>query len=506
MRKSYRPRYHVSVPFGWANDPNGTIFFRGRAHLYYQHYPHKSEWGPMHWGHVSTEDFVHWQQHPVALYPDQPYELVCGCCSGGAVEADGKLYLLYTAAQPMMQRQCLAVSGDGDAFVKAPDNPVLTAEMLSPEVYEEDFRDPRIFKKDGFYYMLAGIRYVKGGVRVEAAPTDQRRVTNPLEPAPEHKKEGWGNLCLLRGTDLRHWEYVGHLLHHQPEFDGEFYRLNGVYECPDYFVAENGAEVLLSSPQNLPQLGHRYQNIHSTIFMLGHLDFETGQFVVKTIDEVDSGFDIYAAQTLRHPDGRVIMLAWKEMWDRSIPTAKSEQWAGTYTLPRELSVEGERLIQRPVREIERFRANPVRVDELRVKDESAAVEGVSGTVLELKLVLEPGTAKRAGVKLFRGAEHETVLSYERETGLLVFDRSRSGVALTGAEEDVNVRVCELGERERIELDLFLDVCSVEAFVDGGRWTMTGNVYPDLDGDEGIAFFAEGGAARFRAIEKFEILV
>ena len=31
---SYRPHYHVSVPFGWANDPNGTIFYKGKAHLF----------------------------------------------------------------------------------------------------------------------------------------------------------------------------------------------------------------------------------------------------------------------------------------------------------------------------------------------------------------------------------------------------------------------------------------------------------------------------------------
>ena len=88
MSESWRPHYHVSVPFGWGNDPNGTIFYRGRAHLFYQCYPHKPEWGPMHWNHVSTEDFIHWDQRPMALWPDQPYELVCSCCS--AVSDDGR--------------------------------------------------------------------------------------------------------------------------------------------------------------------------------------------------------------------------------------------------------------------------------------------------------------------------------------------------------------------------------------------------------------------------------
>ena len=154
MSKSYRPKYHASVPSGWANDPNGTIFYNGKAHLFFQHYPHKPEWGTMHWGHFTTTDFVHWTTLPVALVPDQDYEVLCGCCSGSAIEKDGKLYLIYTAAQPELQRQCLAVSEDGGVtFVKRQDNPILTAGMLSEEVSELDFRDPHLFMKDGLCEM-----------------------------------------------------------------------------------------------------------------------------------------------------------------------------------------------------------------------------------------------------------------------------------------------------------------------------------------------------------------
>lgn len=503
MAASYRPKYHVSVPFGWANDPNGTIYFNKKAHLFYQNFPHKPEWGPMHWAHVSTEDFVHWEQRPEALYPDKPYELVCGCCSGSTVEKDGRLYLMYTAAQPMMQRQCIAVSDDGDHFVKDQDNPILTAEMLSPEIYEEDFRDPRIFMHDGTYYMLAGIRYLEDGIRKEPAPSNQRTVTNPLQPAPEHKKEGWGNLCLLKGEDLYHWSYVGHLLYPQPELNQDFYCLDGVYECPDYFVADTGEEVLLSSPQNLPGLGNLYQNIHSVLYMIGHLDFETGRFDVSNVGEVDSGFDFYAAQTLRMPDGRVVMIAWKEMWDRSFPS-REEEWAGTYSLPRELTVEGGHLVQKPVREIMGCRYDPAEVSGVKANDGEVSVPGVSGNVIELRLTLKPGSAKRAGVKLFCTPENETLIYYDQKEGVIVFDRKNSGVKITGNDRDVDCRVCEVGQKESIDFDMFLDVSSLEVFIDGGRHTMTGNVYPDPEKAKGIKFFAEGGSAEFCNIEKYGI--
>ena len=141
MSKSYRPHYHASVPSGWCNDPNGTVFYNGKAHLFFQHYPYKSEWGIMHWGHFTTNDFVHWDLQPIALVPDQKYEVGCGCCSGSAIEKDGDLYLIYTAAQPDLQRQCLAKSTDGGiTFVKEETNPILTAEMLDEEVSSFDGR------------------------------------------------------------------------------------------------------------------------------------------------------------------------------------------------------------------------------------------------------------------------------------------------------------------------------------------------------------------------------
>ena len=514
MTQSYRPVYHASVPSGWANDPNGTIFYGGKAHLFYQHYPHKPEWGTMHWGHFTTEDFIRWENLPITLVPDQDYEVICGCCSGSTIEKDGKLYLMYTAAQPELQRQCMAVSTDGVRFTKDPNNPILTADMLNPEVSRTDFRDPRMFKKGDTYYLIAGARVL---TREEAAADpNEGFVKTPEKPLPAHSyyeppassaepdKTGFGNMVLLKSPDLYHWEYVGKLICEQPEYSLAYYCLNGVYECPDYFTV-NGEEVLLSSPQNLPPMGRRYQNIHSGLYMLGRLNFQTGQFVMRKIEEVDSGFDFYAAQTLRMPDDRVIMIAWKEMWDRNFPT-RPEGWAGTYTLPRELTVVDGNLIQTPVREIERYRKNRVSRDALTVENESVGVEGVSGNVIELHVTLEPGTASKAGLKLFKGAAHETLLYYDRAEGVIVFDRANSGVAFEGREKDVNVRYCEVGQRESVELDLYLDVCSLEVFIDGGKRTMTGNVYPDIASDTGIEFFSEGGQCRFREIVKYDIVV
>ena len=261
---------------------------------------------------------------------------------------------------------------------------------------------------------------------------------------------------------------------------------------------------MLSSPQNLPQMDNLYQNVHSGLYLLGKLDFATGRYDLEKIGELDSGFDFYAAQTLLMPDGRHVMIAWKEMWDRSYPT-QAEGWAGTYTFPRELSIDGDTLIQKPARELDKFCQNRVTCKSLSFADGEISVRGVSGNVARIRLTLEPGTASKAGVKLFAGEEHETLVYFDRAEGVLVIDRSKSGLKLTGKEENVTVRKLDIGQPEAIGLEMLLDVSSLEVFVNGGRHVMTANVYPDPEDTE-VLFFAEGGNAAFKNIEKYDVIV
>src|ERR1700744_2731715 len=66
----YRPGFHFSPKEKWMNDPNGMGEYDGVYHLFVQYYPNDIVWGPMHWGHATSKDLIHWQQQPIALYPD----------------------------------------------------------------------------------------------------------------------------------------------------------------------------------------------------------------------------------------------------------------------------------------------------------------------------------------------------------------------------------------------------------------------------------------------------
>ena len=80
----HRPQYHLLSQgrgAGWVSDPNGPLFANGRYHMFYQAATsaqmrmHKTPYhtpDPISWGHMSSPDLTHWEQHPMAISPAGP--------------------------------------------------------------------------------------------------------------------------------------------------------------------------------------------------------------------------------------------------------------------------------------------------------------------------------------------------------------------------------------------------------------------------------------------------
>lgn len=465
----WRKRYHAMAPSGWMNDPNGLCFYKGEYHLFYQHNPFAPKWGKMHWGHAVSPDLLSWRDLPLALVPDRPRESLLGCFSGGAIVRGGELDLLYTAVSPLGQTQCLARSRDGIHFEKSPDRAVIRGRDLPRGRSVLSCRDPRPFERKGRYWCLLG---------------SSRRAGRGL--ARE------GEILLFGSEDLEAWDYAG-----APwSCPG-----SPMVECPD-LVSLGDMDILIASPKGLPARGDEFANIHSSVWSAGRLDTARGSFAGSAMRELDRGLDFYAPQTLETPDGRIVLLAWMDMWERSMPTAV-HGWAGSMTLPRELSLVAGDLIQTPVREILARRKGRVAYRDIEI-GKRLALPGVSGSCLELCLEVDVSRAEGLELGLFVGeGERRTRLAWDRTSGVLSLDRSSSGEAILDLStgKPSTRRAAPLEAREGIlGLRVFLDVSSVEVFAQGGRLAMSANVYPGPD-DLGIELSTPGqGRARLVSLE------
>lgn len=443
------PSYHVAAPCGWVNDPNGFAHFDGRFHLFYQHYPYEPKWGPMHWGHVAG-DLAHWTRLPVALAPDRAYDIgdTGGCFSGGAIEKDGKLYLIYTghieSADGSSKRevQNVAFSRDGVRFEKSAKNPVLEVPRRA-DVSSVDFRDPKVWEHDGSYWLALGSK------------------TND--------SPSLGQVLLFQSSDLERWQFKNVMA--RARGDQGF-----MWECPG-FASIGDRELLIVSPI----VKRDGREVHVVNGLLGELDYSTGVFKHGEPQPIDHGFDFYAPQLMQAPDGRCLLIGWLDNWDNEMPE-KSDGWAGMMTLPRELSLNNGKIMSTPARELESLRRFGVTYENFSIEKETK-LDGIRGSIGELLIDVEPEPNQKFEIKLRASKSEATVLSYDNSTGIFAIDRDRSGKGPGGTRE------VKLAPSDRLKLRIFLDRSSIEIFLNDGEAVLSNRVYPKAKSDE-IVFVSE----------------
>lgn len=440
VNSMYRPQFHYTSEAGWINDPNGFSKYQGEYHLFAQHNPYDSKWGPMHWSHATSRDLITWQHKPIALAPEEVYEMDLGCFSGTAIEHEGKHILMYTGCKgpqggPLEQEQCIAI-GDGIAYEKLEQNPVIGAKHLPDFVKVSDFRDPKIFKRDGKFYCLLGAQVFEEQV---------------------------GTMLLYKSDDLIHWEYVGETL--RAPKDGS---MGIVFECPDYFRI-GGKDVILTSPIEMPRQGYRYNNLSSAVYFVGQMNWETGAFTVEHYDEIDGGFDFYAPQTLEDDNGERILIAWAQMWKRNFVTDElGHGWAGSMTLPRKLSLINNRLYQAPIHTLATYQ-----------KEKAECVEALSQHLYRLVAEVDLESGNSFELELLKTNSGSVKIIYDKETKAISIDRHQSLFKLDRHRREAGVnnrRVIQLEEAPTLKLDIIVDKSIVEVFINDGRYTMTSNYY------------------------------
>lgn len=217
---------------------------------------------------------------------------------------------------------------------------------------------------------------------------------------------------------------------------------------------------------------------------------------LESYDWLDWGRDYYATVTFFGvPRGKIITLGWLNNWDyaNEIPTST---WRGAMTLPRELSLvttdRGPRLVQRPVDTVEGLARRPTL--ELRNQRVNGSTTlPVRGDVVRIDATFSPGSARRFGLSVLGDQRSRTSIGYDTAHGRLVVDRSRSGnVGFHPSFASTQEAPVSL-QGGRVQLTVYVDRSSVEVFAQGGRRTITDQVFPNAGADR-IGLWAEGGRA------------
>ncbi|HUQ67663.1 MAG TPA: glycoside hydrolase family 32 protein [Flavitalea sp.] len=437
--EQHRPFFHFTPQAHWMNDPNGMVFYNNTWHLFYQYYPDSTVWGPMHWGHATSTDLIHWTHQPIALYPDSIGYIFSGSAvadvnntSGFGEDGKVPLVAIFTHHDPQgvkagknnYQTQSIAYSLDeGNTWKKYDSNPVLK----NPGI--KDFRDPKVSWHE---------------------PTKKWIMTLAT----------LDRITFYSSPDLKQWTK-------ESEFGEKVGAHGGVWECPDLFTLQHeGKEVwvlLVSINPGGPNGGS------ATQYFTGTFDGHTFTPMQTDTRWIDYGPDDYAGVTWSNTGERKIFLGWMSNWQyaNNVPT---EKWRSAMTLPRDLSLKKINdkyyISSLPSKEV-----ITLEEDKVNITGNHAKING--GAILRITT----DKLNDFAITLSNDSSQKTIIGYEKTADQYYIDRTASGE--TGFEKGFASRTTapRIAVTDSADIMLVFDVASVELFADNGVTVMTGIYFP-----------------------------
>lgn len=483
---TYRPVYHHTPLYGWMNDANGLVYKDGEYHLYFQYNPYGSMWGNMHWGHSVSKDLIHWEHLAPAIARDTLGHIFSGSSvidnDNAAGYGAGTIVSFYTSASDQNgQIQCMAYSKDsGRTFTKYEKNPVLV-----PFDGLKDFRDPKVF-----WYAPD-----KKWVMIVSADKEMR---------------------FYSSQNLKDWTYLSGF--------GEGYGVQPrQFECPDMVELPVDGDVNHKKWALIVNVNPGcYFGGSATQYFIG--DFDGTKFTCDNKKEIvkwlDWGKDHYAAVCFSNTGDRTIAVPWMSNWQYAniVPT---KQFRSANALPRELGLYTQNgeiyLSAAPVAETKALRKETKEIPAFTVESDyhMDSLFANNEGAYELELTMSTGKAEIMGLSLFNGKGEKIDIYFNLPEQKLVMDRTKSGIVDFG--KDCVTHPIEAHDRRKstsinyiddfalatwapvqkadsYKLDIFVDKCSVEIFLNGGRIAMTNLIFP-TESYNRMSFYSKGGSFR-----------
>ncbi|RYD37386.1 MAG: glycoside hydrolase family 32 protein [Verrucomicrobiaceae bacterium] len=431
----HRPRFHFSPRIGWMNDVNGTYYQDGLYHFFYQYNPvdtAPSAGFDMHWGHSVSRDLLHWEEWPVALFPDATGQ----CYSGTAVMQQHPIpglneglelpapVMFFTGTKPFSQH--LATTPDGGrTWKRFPGNPVV------PKFGHSD-RDPKvIWHEPSQHYVMVLYVDTRG---------DSYR--------------------FLRSNDLKNWETTG--------------EIPGWYECPEFFPVTSPTTgeklMLLYGCYSGLQPGSDTPVRYNSCYQLGRFDGKTFA-PVSEIRPAHLGPNFYGSLIIvNEPQDRRIMMGWAQ--NTRFPGEPFNQCA---SIPLEMKLKEvngkDTLCYEPVAEIRGLRGTPVFSGKnLTAAQANAKLAGLSKEAsLDVEVRFRQDKPASAGMRVRNIHFH--------------YDAATRGLSRNGQR-------AALHPGTALDARILIDRGIVESFWNGGEaaWSVS-----SLHTDDGPALSLEGEA-------------
>lgn len=458
---SWRLHYHLMPPAGWLNDPNGLSELNGINHIFFQYNPADIKPGAKnYWGHYQTKNFTDYDYLPPALSSDREFD-ANGVYSGSAVPTPEGLKAYYTGnvKHPgnhdythtgREHNTIVAEDFDGTFFNK---KTVLMTNADYPEDVTLHVRDPKVFKRDGIWYMVLGAR----------------------------RNDDTGEVLVYSSDNAVNWN-LAERIRYKDDF-------GYMWECPDV-VHPGEHDFLVFSPQGLKADGDRFNNVYQTGWALAdHFGSHTklGEF-----HELDRGFDLYAPQSYVDEDGRTILIGWMGLPDTEPEytyLTKDRGWMHALTIPRVLTEKNEQLIQTPLPELEQLRN-----DWTNVKLEGKPVSLPVSQAFEMQIT--PEESCDSGTVVIREG---CTLSWKNGRFTMSFENSDGSVNPAGAGR--TIRSAETGKVTNVRV--FGDASSLEVFVNGGETVFTTRFFPD-DKNQSVSIDGVQGQLDIWDLDSFRI--
>ena len=446
----HRPQVHFTPKEKWMNDPNGMLYHKNTYHLFYQYYPDSTVWGPMHWGHATSADMIHWKHQPIALYPDSLGYIFSGSAvvdihnTSGFGNGKAPLVAIFTHHDPVgeaqgksdYQNQSLAYSiDDGRTWIKYANNPVIK----NPGI--KDFRDPKVmwFKKD------------KKWILTLAASN---------------------RIIFYSSKNLKDWIM-------ESEFGENVGAHGGVWECPDLFTLKHGGKTVWILIVNLNPGGPNKGS--ATQYFLG--DFDGKSFLPLSTETkwLDYGPDEYAGVTWSNTGKRRLFLGWMSNWlyANVVPT---EPWRNAMTIPRELRVietnNALLVASTPVKELARIKSTPFVINNVSLSEKNDVSKSIKNLSFPCIVNLSVDGPKDISIILSNNLGEELIIGFDKIQNNYFIDRTKSGKTNFQADFPARHFAPRFTSKTKMDISLMIDISSVELFADGGLTVMTEIFFPN----------------------------